>query len=465
MSDHRFASARSTSSLWKWGVCGLLMLATMINYMDRLTLNQSAKRIMDELHFAEDGYGKVEGWFGLAFAVGALFWGWLVDRFNVRWAFAISVVLWSIAGAATGLARNFDELLWCRVALGFFEAANWPCAIRTTQRLLRAEERTMGNSILQSGAAVGAIITPMIVLVFIYWTSAWQPAFWFVGAIGLVWTVLWLIVVRSEDLAHEKHDTASEGSASSLWQALLDIWSDRRFWALAWLVVVINTTWHFFRAWLPLYLQTVLKVSEMQTMWFSSGYYFSAYLGSMSAGFATLFLIRRGGAVHSSRMRVFLAFALLALLSIPAAYLENTAIVLVLFLITGFAALGVFPNYYSFTQELSTRHQGKVTGMLGFSCWAAMFFLQVGVGRYVTASKAAEMPGLLASGLLEKTAAQIAARHAYTPVVAAAGVLPLLGFLAIALFWRERGQGVKQSTIESEEAHKMAGASRQPAAS
>src|SRR5437588_4109818 len=94
------------SASWRWLVCGLLLLATMINYMDRLTLNQTASRIKAELHLNNEEYGDVESAFGIAFAAGALVVGWSADRWNVRWIYPAAVAGWSAAGALTGLAHD-----------------------------------------------------------------------------------------------------------------------------------------------------------------------------------------------------------------------------------------------------------------------------------------------------------------------------------------------------------------------
>src|SRR5919198_6559957 len=83
---------------WKWWVCGLLLLATMLNYMDRLTLNQLAKRIKDGLLLTNEQYGQIEGAFGVAFALGALLFGWGADRWNVRGLYAFALLAWSAAG-------------------------------------------------------------------------------------------------------------------------------------------------------------------------------------------------------------------------------------------------------------------------------------------------------------------------------------------------------------------------------
>src|SRR5262249_60236510 len=94
---------------WRWVVCGLLLLATMVNYMDRLVLNQTntlmmARKDKGGLDFNKKGYGKLEGYFGLAFAVGALSLGFLVDRFGPRGIYPIVGLLWSGAGVPTGFA-------------------------------------------------------------------------------------------------------------------------------------------------------------------------------------------------------------------------------------------------------------------------------------------------------------------------------------------------------------------------
>ncbi len=100
---------QSRSSVWKWLICGLLLLATTINYMDRLTLNLMSVKIMEhrfDLNARE--YGQLEAAFGSAFAIGAIITGWLADRMNVRWLFALSVLAWSLAGFSTGLPRGLS---------------------------------------------------------------------------------------------------------------------------------------------------------------------------------------------------------------------------------------------------------------------------------------------------------------------------------------------------------------------
>ncbi len=339
------------SHSWKWWVCGLLLLATMVNYMDRLTLNQMSLPIMAEFDLQPREYGQLESAFGVAFALGAVFMGWLADRWNVRWIYPAAVLL----GFLTGLAAGFLTLLICRFLLGLAESGNWPCALRTTQRILPPSERAMGNSILQSGAAIGAVLTPLIVFVLFREErpSTWRLPFLAVGVLGLLWVAAWMGSVRGQDLALEHRSRSPSPLPILGWLIVLYgidlgvhvLFADRpsipvavkfgvtalgvggvvywlarvmseesgperkrffrRFRVLAVLVVTINMTWHFFRAWLPLFLQQQHGYSLQAFGWFSMAYYLATDAGCLAAGFVTLRLARGGMPVHASRVLVF----------------------------------------------------------------------------------------------------------------------------------------------------------------
>ena len=154
---------QSRPAVWKWLICGLLLLATTINYMDRLTLNLMSVKIMERFDLNA-------GVRSAGVGVRQCLCHW---RHHHRLAGGsherpLAVCSFGAGVVAGGLqyrpGSGFVSLLILRFLLGLAEAGNWPCALRTTQHILRPEERTMGNSILQSGASVGAILTPLIVI-------------------------------------------------------------------------------------------------------------------------------------------------------------------------------------------------------------------------------------------------------------------------------------------------------------
>jgi ACS family hexuronate transporter-like MFS transporter len=415
MGEQGIATIPRTAA-WRWWVCILLMLATMINYMDRLTINSTADRILRELNLTEADYGELEFAFGIAFALGSLSTGWLVDRYNVRWMYPTVVLGWSAAGFATGLATNFRELALCRFFLGLFEGGNWTCALRTTQHILTAERRTTGNSILQSGAALGAILTPQIVRMLVNGPGSWRYPFFVIGAAGCSWIVVWLLTVSSADLAlvHRQVKSAEPSARDALpnRQPLSSIFLQPRFFVLVIVVICINLTWHFFRAWMPLYLQRDRAYLEMDVLQFTSLYYISADIGSLSAGFTTLGLVCGGIGVHRARVLVYAVAALLTTLSVVIAIMPTGPMLLALLLVLAFGALAMFPAYYSFSQELTVEHQGKLTGVLGCATWLSAAVMHLTVGKWIKET------------------------GAYGPAVAVAGLLPLLGLAALLALWR-----------------------------
>jgi ACS family hexuronate transporter-like MFS transporter len=391
--------AAGSSSAWKWWICGLLLLASAINYMDRQTLANAAVRITHELELNEEQYGNLELAFGWAFAAGALVFGVLADRVPVRWLYPAVLAAWSTMGILSGLARNYEEMLLARLFLGLFEAGHWPCALKTTQRLLTRSERTLGNSVLQSGASVGAIITPLIMAAMLTpATGSWRPAFVITGAVGYFWVIAWLVLTSREPPASPV-ETTSEVGAKSAEPAVsfASIVFTRRFFVLVVMVVAINSCWQLLRVWLPKFLQQGRGYSENEALFFNSAYFIATDVGCIAAGAATVMLHRRGMTVHGSRSLVFLVCALLTTLTVTIFWLPAGWLLLGVLLIVAMGALGVFPCYYSFTQELTVTHQGKIAGLLGTLAWGLSSPLHRYFGRYIDSTGSFDL-GLALAG-------------------------------------------------------------------
>ncbi|QVL33426.1 MFS transporter [Telmatocola sphagniphila] len=378
---------KNTISLWQ--ICVLLLTASTLNYMDRMALNQSAADIQLQFGLNNTQYGLLEGVFSFAFALGAFSFGWLVDRKGVYLTYPSVVLIWSLSGFLCGWAPSFTFLLLCRFSLGLFEAGNWPCGIVTTRKVFTPERRSLGNAFFQGGTALGAIITPLVILYCLHWRDphrfereslfrllgspiggfmpAWSPAwpvpFQVIGLLGFAWVACWFLIVRKSQLEMPIANKVETAPEEVPW--FREIFFQRRYWLLVLVIIAVNTTWHSFRAWLPLFLQKGHGYSREFMNYFTSLYYISAEIGSLSVGIVTLLLSRRGFAVHTSRMLVFFGCALLALLSVIAAFLPTGNLLLAVLLLIGFASLGLFPTYFSLSQEVSSRHQGKVTGSLG----------------------------------------------------------------------------------------------------
>jgi ACS family hexuronate transporter-like MFS transporter len=406
MSPTPTASPASRGGAWKWWICGLLLLASTINYMDRQTLANAAVRITRTFQLSQEQYGSLELGFGWAFAAGSIVMGYLADRISIRWLYPAFVMLWSVTGFATGLVGSYTGLLTCRVLLGFFEAGHWPCAIKTTQRMLEPKDRSLGNSVLQSGTSIGAIITPLVLRALMTDDpQSWRPAFQIVALSGLIWIVGWFALVRSGDLTH----VAPPRDSVSIWHVL----ASRRMVAILLIIAFINTGWQLLRAWLPKFLQEGRGYDESTALYFNAAFFVATDVGCLGAGALTWWLHRRGVSVHRSRTLVFLACSVLAALTIAAALLPKGSLLLAVLLVVGAGALGVFPIYHAFTQDLSPHHQGKISGAGG----VAAFILSPAHTYF--------------GRLIDRTGS-------FDLGIAIAGCLPLLACVVLATLWTRR---------------------------
>lgn len=404
------------SATWRWYVCVLLLLATVVNYMDRLTANTLAVEIQGEFRLNDEQYGNLEFWFGMAFALGSLLFGWLVDRIGVFWLYPAVLVGWSAMGFLTGLSRSYSDLLVLRFLLGLFEAGHFPCGLKTVQVLLPARDRALGNSLLQSGTALGAILAPQAIRLLIEeGTGGWRKPFLVIGAGGTAWVVLWFLSMRPGDLRDplEKPAAADDellpkpDDGPSFWRFLFS-W---RFLALAIMVIAINLNWHLFRVWLPKFLRESRGYGRDEMLNFTTFYYIAADLGALGTGYLAGRLARRGWSVFGSRMAIYAGCCVLTTLTTAAALMPRGPWLLASLLAVAFGGLGAFSAFYSLTQDLSRKHQGKLSGTLSTTTWLVSAMIHPQIGRY-----------------LDRT-------HDYTFVVGAAGWFPVLGLVAVLALW------------------------------
>ncbi len=403
------AAAPERSQPLIWWICLLLLLASTINYMDRQTLANTSERITREFKLSEEQYGTLETAFGLAFAVGASLFGFIADRTSVKWLYPTVLLLWSAMGFATGFVQTYMGLLLCRLFLGLFEAGHWPCALKTTQRLLPSSKRTLGNSVLQSGTAIGAMVTPLIIKALVIddgsgvpRPGSWRPAFQIIGAIGIVWVVLWLVSLWNQDLESTAADdsnstTGSDSTEQAPPPSFGSVLLSRKFLALVIVVISINLCWHQFRVWMQKFLIKGRGYSEIASLDVNFWFNVMTDVGCLTAGCATALLYRGGLTSHTARCCVFGTCALLVASGGLIPWLPAGPALIAVLMIVGAGSLGLFPCYYAFTQELSVTHQGKVAGTLGTIAWIFPSLWHRQFGRIVDQTKSYDLGMAIAS--------------------------------------------------------------------
>ncbi len=404
----------------RWWICGLLLLATTLNYMDRVALNQTSVEVKKAFQLTAEDWGNVEAAFSVAFAIGTISAGWLVDRVGVYFVYPTLVVGWSVAGFLTGFSNGYLSLLGFRFLLGLFEAGNWPCGIRTTRQVLPPEERPFGNSLFQSGTAIGAIVTPFVVLACIQILGPTDPEWWrwpfrVIGVLGLLWVAAWFAIAPRALVDRPPDESKTPAPFSA-------IFSDVRFWLTVAVVIAVNTSWHTFRAWMPFFLRETRGYTPEELQYFTVAYYLCADVGTWTVGLAVVAMTKRGRELHHARLLGFAACVGLVLVSLAIPFATDGYLLAAVFFLFAFGALGLFTAYFSLSQELSGAHQGKVTGTLGFI--NAIYL----AGMY-------RVEGLIAHQL-----------GRYEPILACAGLPALVAFLLVWKFWKAPAKVEAQPT-------------------
>jgi ACS family hexuronate transporter-like MFS transporter len=374
---------------WKWGVCWLMFAATMLNYMDRQAMGSTAPFVKAEFKLDNEGYGRVELAFGLAYGIAQVCAGWLVDRVSVRWMYAAAVMSWSLTGFLTGFVPDAMWLIVCRAMLGVCEAPNWPLAVRTVNQILPARDRALGNGIFNSGGAAGAVLTPLLISALVpkAMPERWRLVFQLVGLLGSVWVVAWLFVVRGEKRAVIEHgdaalDSEPQAATSPVETSFWSLFLNRRIWLVLVVSIAVNACWHFYRVWLPLYLSEERGFDKNTTMQYAvAAYYVAADAGSLSAGWITRRLVVLGLSIIRARWFVMLGCAMLTSLSVVAVNARSDAVLVAVLMLVALGNLGQFAIFFAASQDVSPRHTALVLGLMGTVAWLCTATLQPYAGR------------------------------------------------------------------------------------
>jgi MFS transporter, ACS family, hexuronate transporter len=293
----------------RWVMISLAFLATVINYLDRQTLSVAGPVMREHLHFGDLEYSRILGGFMLAYTVMNFVSGILIDRLGTRWGYALCMFWWSAAGALHALARSAFSLGVFRFLLGMGEAGNWPAAVKLVSEWFPARERALASGIFNSGAAIGAVISPPLVAFFVVYFG-WQSAFLALGAVGFVWLALWMSLYYTPPEARQE----SAAPPMAPWSLL----RQRFVWSLTLSKIFFDPAWYFYIFWFPQYLSTVHHFNLTKIGLYGWIPFMTCALGNLVGGTLSSWLLRLGCSLSRARNMTFSLFAALMTSAIPA---------------------------------------------------------------------------------------------------------------------------------------------------
>jgi len=336
---------------YRWSICALLFFVITINYVDRQVIGVLKPLIQEDLGWSEVDYGNIVTAFQASYAVGLLVVGRLLDRVGTRLGVAITLGIWSIAAMLHGAAHTVLQFVLARTVLGVAEAGAYPGSVKSVAEWFPRKERALGVGILNAGANVGVLITPIVGL----WVAAfhgWRIAFIVTGSLGFILLFAWLKFYHTPDdhprltaqeRAYINQDGEDPACRPLAWREAL---RHRQAWAFIAGKFFTDPVWYLFLFWLPDFLdktQGMALFPKGDSGIFATigpaliAVYLIADLGSIAGGWFSSHLIQRGWRVNPARKLTLLIAACCAL---PLLLVVNAPNPLVAVLIIGLATAG-----------------------------------------------------------------------------------------------------------------------------
>ncbi len=367
----------------------MLFFATSINYMDRQVLGILAPMLQHTIGWSEQGYSNIIIAFQVAYAVGLVAAGRMIDRVGTRVGYALIMGVWSLAAMGHALATTALGFGIARFFLGLGESGNFPAAVKTTAEWFPQRERSLATGIFNSGANLGAMLAPAIIpLVTIRF--GWQAAFLVTGLFSAAWIVWWVTHYRTPD-AHPRLSGAerahiADGEITVLtkipWTRLLGY---RQTWAYALAKFLTDPIWWFYLYWLPKFLDARFHLGLLHLGLPLIIVYNMSAVGSIGGGSIPLLLARRGLPVGTARFGAMLAMALLVT---PVYFLGGVTHEWLAVALLGMAAAahqGWSANLYTIASDMFPREAvGAVTGIGGMAGSVGGVLFAAAVGWVLT---------------------------------------------------------------------------------
>ena len=382
---------------YRWVICALLFVATTINYIDRQVIGLLKPDLQVQFNWTERDYAAIVFTFQLAYAIGLLLAGRVMDKLGTKKGFTIAIILWSVAAVGHAFADsvpwlhfptlNLDEktgvsvvtlggaaagFALARFLLGLGEAGNFPASIKTVAEWFPRKERAFATGIFNSGTNIGALITPLIVPFFVEWWG-WEGAFVATGLLGFFWLIWWLVSygppqghpkVTPEELALIESDPP-ETTTPVPWASIVRY---RQTWAFALGKFLTDPVWWLYLFWIPDFLNRLYGLNIKQMGMPIVTIYLITDVGSIGGGWLSSFLIKRGWSINGARKTAMLICAIAVTPIVFAPQVNNLWAAVLLVSLAAAAHQGWSANLFTLVSDMFPRRAvGSVVGFGGMA--------------------------------------------------------------------------------------------------
>ncbi|WP_410735383.1 MULTISPECIES: MFS transporter [Citrobacter freundii complex] len=386
----------------------LMLVATIVNYLDRTVMSAAAPIIEKELSLSAQEMGWIMSAFFLSYALCQIPAGYLADRLGQRKTLVTSVIWWSIATMATGLARTPLAFISARIVMGIGEAGAYPCNNGVTAKWFPDRERGKVVALFDSGSKFGtAFAMPLVVWIIASW--GWHSAFYICGILGLIWAAWWLCVYRdpeshsgiSEDeLTYIRSgQTKKEGIDKTIPMKWYELFKYRNVIAMCSGFFMLNYAIFFFITWFPAYLMNERGMSLAEMGFAAMLPPLSGIMGQYAGGWFTDYMYSKTGDLNISRKVNLVGGMLLATSIALAGMSESTGTMLTLLCISYAGLAFAASALWCLPGDIAPRNMTSLlAGMQNAIANCGGILGPVVTGYIISSNNGSFVPALIVSG-------------------------------------------------------------------
>jgi ACS family hexuronate transporter-like MFS transporter len=371
---------------FRWIICGLLFYATTVNYVDRSILNALEPTLKGIFKWTPSQYGLINAGFSLAYGIGFILMGNIIDKVGTRIGYAISITVWTLAALSTAFTGSVLQFGLARFCLGLGEAGNFPAAIKTVAEWFPQKQRATAIGIFNAGSNVGAILAPLAVLALVP-HFGWRSAFLVTPILAAVWISLWLILYRTpaeQPRANDAERRLIEADPVARpvpvkWRYILP---HKQAWAFMLGKFLTDPIWWFYLFWSGAFFDFKFHVKLSGVALPLVYIYILADVGSIAGGWLSSTLMKRGWTSNAARKTAMLVCAafVVPVIFAPLVPPDMPGGLWIAATLIGFAAAahqGFSANIFSTTADMfPKRAVSSITGLGGLAGALGSMILQ-----------------------------------------------------------------------------------------
>lgn len=385
----------------------LLCAMYFITYIDRVNIATAAPFIKKDLHLSATEMGLLLSAFAYPYAFLQIFGGWIGDKAGAKKTLTLVGAIWSVTTALTGMVTGLFSAILVRVGLGFGEGAAFPTATKAMSQWLPKDQFGYAQGIVHSASRLGNAVTPPIIALIIV-AFGWRESFFIMGAISILWMIIWNWYFRDNPKDHPKMTTqeldkipeyvtkSEQGKKIIPWRGLF-----KRILPVTFVDFCYGWTLWVYLTWLPSFLFTAYHLDIKSSALFAAGILLSGVIGDALGGIISDGIYRKTKNLKFARQSILVTGLVGSLIFLlPTLFVHNLTLIAISMSLAFFFLELCNANLWAIPMDIAPKYAGTASGMMNTGFGIAGMLSPVAFGFLISVSGNWQVPFIMSIVLL-----------------------------------------------------------------